>query len=72
MKSCEIYEGSGTAKFNSAHITIDDIIKKYVPAGFHYFKLEGRTWLTHEMAITLSEYLIKSEYHNFFLCEVLK
>lgn len=72
MKSCEIYEGSGIAKFNSAHITIDDIIKKYVPAGFHYFKLEGRTWLTHEMAITLSEYLIKPEYHNFFLCEVLK
>lgn len=72
MKSCEIFEGSSCAKFNSAHITVDEIIDKYIPAGFHYFKLEGRTWLAHEMAITLSEYLIKPEYHSFFLCEVLK
>lgn len=67
MKSCEIFDGSNCAHFNPAHITIDEIINKYVPAGFHYFKLEGRTWPSHEMAITLSEYLIKPEYRDLFL-----
>lgn len=72
MKSCEIFDGSGCAQFNSAHITIDEIINKYVPAGFHYFKLEGRTWPSNEMAITLSEYLIKPEYRSFFLHDVIQ
>ena len=61
-KSCTITKGSTCAVFNSAHITIDEILNKYVPAGFHYFKLEGRTWSSNEIAITLSEYLIKPEY----------
>lgn len=62
MKSCEINSVSNDAKFNSAHISIDEIINKYIPKGFHYFKLEGRTWSNNTMAITLSEYLIKPEY----------
>ena len=72
MKSCEITEGSSCALFNSAHITIDEIIAKYVPKGFHYFKLEGRTWPDNEMAITLSEYLIKPEYRSFFLHNMIQ
>lgn len=72
MKSCEIFDGSSCAHFNSAHITIDEIIEKYVPAGFHYFKLEGRTWPSNEMAITLSEYLIKPEYRSLFLREAIR
>lgn len=72
MKSCKIFDGSMCAQFNSAHITIDEIINKYVPAGFHYFKLEGRTWSSTAMAITLSEYLIKPEYQSFFLRNVIQ
>ena len=67
MKSCEIIEGSNCSLFNPAHITIDEIVIEYVPKGFHYFKLEGRTWPDNEMAITLSEYLIKPEYRSLFL-----
>lgn len=72
MKSCEISSSSGCAQFNPTHITIDEIIEKYIPAGFHYFKLEGRTWPSNEMAITLAEYLIKPEYKEYFLKEMLK
>lgn len=71
MAHCEIKEGSECAQFNPAHITIDEIINQYVPAGFHYFKLEGRTWPDNDMAVTLSEYLIKPEYQSFFLKKVL-
>ena len=70
-KSCTITKGSICAVFNSAHITIDEILNKYVPAGFHYFKLEGRTWSSNEIAITLSEYLIKPEYQGLFLRNIL-
>lgn len=72
MKSCEISNGSNCAQFNPAHITINEIIEEYIPAGFHYFKLEGRTWPSDEMAITLAEYLIKPEYQSYFLTEMLK
>lgn len=72
MKSCEISHNSNCAKFNSAHITINEIIEKYIPAGFHYFKLEGRTWSSEEMVVTLAEYLIKPEYQSYFLTEMLK
>ena len=72
MKSCEISNGSNCAQFNSAHITINEIIEEYIPAGFHYFKLEGRTWPSNEMAVTLAEYLIKPEYQGYFLTEMLK
>lgn len=72
MKSCEIFNGSNCAQFNPAHITINEIIETYVPAGFHYFKLEGRTWPSSEMAVTLAEYLIKPEFQSFFLSEMLK
>lgn len=71
MKSCEIFDGSCCALSNSAHITIDEIINKYVPAGFHYFKLEGRTWPSKDMAIVLADYLIKPEYQSFFLRSVM-
>ena len=72
IKSCEIFNGSNCAVFNPAHITINEIIEKYVPAGFHYFKIEGRTWSSNEMAITLADYLIKPEYQSFFLKNVIK
>lgn len=72
MKHCEIVNGiSNNALFNSAHITINEIIEEYVPKGFHYFKLEGRTWSSKEMAITLTEYLIKPEYQHFFLKNII-
>ena len=71
MKSCEISNCSNCAQFNPAHITINEIIEKYVPAGFHYFKLEGRTWPPKDMAIVLSEYLIKPEYPAFILRDIL-
>ena len=38
----------------------------------HYFKLEGRTWPDNEMAVTLSEYLIKPEYRSFFLHNIIQ
>lgn len=72
MKSCEINSVSNNAKFNFAHISIDEIINKYIPKGFHYFKLEGRTWPNNAMAITLSEYLIKPEYQSLFLRNTIK
>lgn len=71
MKHCEITNDSNCALFNSAHITINEIIEKYVPAGFHYFKIEGRTWPSVEMAIVLTDYLIKPEYQSFFLRSIL-
>lgn len=46
------------------HITPDDIWEKYVPMGFHHFKIEGRT----ASAITLLEhylyYMVKPEYRD--------
>lgn len=67
MKHCEIQNNSNCAVFNKAHITINEIFDKYIPAGFHYFKLEGRTWPSKDMAIVLADYLIKPEYQSFFL-----
>lgn len=72
MKSCEISDNSICAKFNPAHITINEIMEKYVPAGFHYFKLEGRTWASNAMALTIADYLIEPEYQSFFLWSILK
>lgn len=71
MKHCEITNSTNCAKFNPAHITINEIIDKYIPAGFHYFKLEGRTWPSKDMAIVLADYLIKPEYQSFFLRSVM-
>lgn len=71
MKHCEIKTTTFCSLYNSAHITADDIYNKYLPAGFHYFKLEGRTWSAVDMAITISEYLIKPEFRSWFLREVL-
>ena len=71
MKSCEITKQSMCALFNSAHISSNELYNKYIPAGFHYFKLEGRTWPSKIMATSLADYLIKPEYKSFFLRAVL-
>lgn len=67
MAHCEIKNNSICAKFNPTHISPEEIYEKYIPAGFNYFKLEGRTWPSYEMAITIADYLVKPEYHSFFL-----
>lgn len=71
MKHCEIKHNSSCAAFNSAHISPDEIFKTYIPKGFHYFKLEGRTWQSTDMAFTLADYLVKPEYQMFFLKSVI-
>lgn len=70
LQSCEIYNGSMCAKFNSTHISPDEIYSKYVPAGFHYFKIEGRTWPSAELIPIIASYIIKPEYMAWFIQEM--
>ncbi len=67
LKSCEIDSGSICAMFNHAHISPEDLYTTYLEQGFHYFKLEGRTWHSSDMAISCADYLIKPEYQTFFI-----
>ena len=48
---------------NPNFISIEDIYEKYVPMGFHNFKLEGRTTSMFDWVEIIVYYLIKDEYH---------
>ena len=45
-------------------ISPDDIWNKYVPMGFHHFKIEGRTANIFSLVETYCHYLIKPEYQG--------
>ena len=72
MKHCEIKENTSCAEFNSTHISPEEIYNKYLPNGFQYFKIEGRTWPSEEMAIVIADYLIKPEYRSWFLRRIIQ
>lgn len=71
MHHCEIKNTTSCSAYNSAHISPDELYNNYIPAGFHYFKLEGRTWSYTDMAITIADYLIKPEFKSWFLRDIL-
>ena len=71
MKHCEISEGSTCPMYNPAHISPDELYNKYLLSGFKYFKIEGRTWNSKEIAIVYADYLIKPEYKSYFLKTIL-
>lgn len=48
----------------STYIAPDDIWNKYVPMGFHHFKIEGRTANIFSLIETYCHYLIKPEYQG--------
>lgn len=72
MKSCEIKNNSSMSYlFNPAHISPGELYDKYVPAGFKYFKIEGRTWDNKSVALAFADYLIKPQYQSYFINNVL-
>ena len=50
---------------------IVEIYNTYVPMGFSYFKIEGRTWSDIELACTYAYYMVKPEYHLFFISTIM-
>lgn len=67
LKNCEIKFSSLYPKKHLGIISADEIYNIYLPKGFQYYKIEGRTFSSIEMAIYFAEYLIKPEFQNFFL-----
>lgn len=53
-----------TIKEYSTYISPEDIWQKYVPMGFHHFKIEGRTANIFSLVETYCHYLIKPEYQG--------
>ena len=50
-----------TIKSYSTYISPEDIWEKYVPMGFHHFKIEGRTGNLFSLVETYCHYMIKPE-----------
>ena len=64
LEGCNIQEGilhPTTVNFHN-NVTIEDIQNIYEPAGFEFYKLEGRTLPLSENAGSYVRYLIKPEY----------
>lgn len=53
------------------NLTPEEIYNIYEPMGFQYYKIEGRTWGDAELAITYVYYMVKPEYQNFVLSQLL-
>lgn len=53
------------------NFTPEEIYNTYVPMGFSYFKIEGRTWSDIELACTYAYYMVKPEYHLFFISTIM-
>jgi collagenase-like PrtC family protease len=49
---------------NHSFVTVEDLYKKYVPAGFSNFKLEGRAFNKYKIAESYMYYLVKPEYRD--------
>lgn len=60
-----------TCGYNT-HISPQDINEKFAPAGFQYFKLEGRTLSASENALNYAKYLAKPEYVMWVANELCK
>ena len=54
------------------HLSYDDITNIYEPMGFKHFKIEGRTWDQFALAITYCYYMIKPEYKDYVLRDLVK
>ena len=72
LKSCEIHNSSLCPNANKTVITAEEIYTTYLPKGFKYFKLEGRTHSSLEIAAFIAEYIIEPKYQNFFLVEIYR
>lgn len=59
-------------KTNSSHVTVDDLYKKYVPAGFKHFKMIGRSDLDISIAEYYLYYMVKPEYKTEVLSELIR
>ena len=53
------------------NFTPEEIYNTYVPMGFSYFKIEGRTWSDIDLACTYAYYMVKPEYHLFFISTIM-
>lgn len=53
------------------NITNEELYNVYVPKGFEYFKIEGRTLPLYEVAMNYAYYMIKPEYRDMYLYEVM-
>lgn len=67
IDNCQITEMSICPANNNTIITLNEIKNIYLPQGFQFFKIEGRTLSSREVALIFSECFIKPEYKNLFL-----
>ena len=74
MEGCSIKEHSlhPNMKLHSNNLTYEDLTTIYEPMGFEHFKIEGRTWSELEAALTYCNYMIKPEWHDIVILELLK
>ena len=52
------------------NITNEELYNVYVPKGFEYFKIEGRTLPSVESAANYCYYMVKPEYHDEVLLKL--
>lgn len=56
----------------NTQIDENEIFDYYLKNGFHFFKLEGRTWTDYTLLLTIAKYIIKSEYQFAFIEGILE
>lgn len=73
MKHCYInadpFQPHSTAHGNN--ISYQEIKEIYAPMGFEHFKIEGRTWSPLIAMLTYADYMIKPEYRNYCIANIL-
>lgn len=71
---CGIADGTVAVRTRnySNNISPQEIFDKYVPMGFTYFKIEGRSLPPLEVILNYSYYMVKPEYHDTFISMMLK
>ena len=73
MEGCKIQYNClyPSLAFGSNNLTPDEIFNTYEPAGFKYFKIEGRTLNIIENICILVNYMVKPEYQLYVITELV-
>ena len=74
LPSCFVYltnDVSELTRTSSSYITPEQIFNEYVPRGFQYFKLEGRSLSDLENVLNYAYYMIKPQHKDDFLLHML-
>lgn len=71
MEYCGITENTFYPEVKKHHLVYEDLRDIYEPMGFEHFKIEGRTWDNLSIALTYCNYMIKPEYKDYVLMNLV-